>query len=125
MERLEAVKNQHTALNPSPEPDTRSQFTAFACTLDNVTMSCPNNRTIMTTSGVYGWNEACSDCCAPNPGDDCTELVEENRPADWLAIQALCDGQNLCQFETPGTVLGDCSDQTSDYMYIQLIYEQS
>ena len=40
VERLEAVTSrQKTALNPSPELDIRSQFTAFACTLDNVTIS--------------------------------------------------------------------------------------
>ena len=101
-----------------PEPDVRSQFTAVSCTLNVATMSCPNNRTILATSAVYGWNEACGDCCAPNPVSDCTELVEDNSPADWLAIQALCDGQTSCQFETPGTVLGDCSGQTSDYMQL-------
>ena len=126
VERLEAVNSQQTtALNPSPEPDTRSQFTAFACTLSNVNMACPNNRTILTKSGVYGLfyspNSDCSGCCAPNPQYDCTELVEENSPADWLAIQAVCDGQEMCQFEAPGTALGDCSGQLSDYM--QLFYD--
>ena len=126
VERLEAINSRQTAARkPSPEPDIRSQFTAFACTLGNVTIACPNNRTIVMTSAVYGLfdspNSECSGCCAPNPQYDCTELVEENSPADWLAIQALCDGQELCQFETPGTALGDCSSQLSDYM--QLFYD--
>ena len=111
---------QQTTLS-SPEPEIRSQFTAFACTLNVTTMSCPTNRTILTTSAIYGWNGACADCCAPNPHDDCTELVEENSPDDWLAIQALCDAKTSCQFNTPGNALGGCSGQTSDYM--QLFYD--
>ena len=119
VERLEAVSSRHTAaLNPSPEPDTRSQFMAFACTLDVATMACPKNRTILMKSATYGrYDDTCGDCCTPNPELDCTELVEENRPSDWLAIQALCDEQISCQFENPGTVLDDCSDQTSEYMH--------
>ena len=87
---------QQMTLNPQhPEPDTRSQFTAFACTLNTGTMYCPSGRTILTTSGVYGrYNDACDDgCCAPNPMLDCTELVEDNSPSDWLDLQALCDGE--------------------------------
>ena len=127
VEQLEAdnCRQQAAALKPSSEPDTRSQFTAFACTLSNMIMACPSNRTILTTSGVYGLfdspNSDCSGCCAPNPEYDCTELVEENRVSDWLAIQALCDGEASCQFESPGNVLGGCSGQTSDYM--QLFYD--
>ena len=75
VERLEAVNSQQTALNPNPEPDTRSQFTVFACTYDNVTMSCPNDCTILTTSTVYGrFVLPCEDCCAPNPAVDCDIL---------------------------------------------------
>ena len=125
VERLEVVSSRQTATNQSPEPDTRSQFTAFACTLGSMAISCPSNRTILVTSGVYGVfdspNSECTDCCAPNPQYDCTELVEEARPSDWLAIQALCDGQTSCEFENPGTVLDDCSDEASDYM--QLYYD--
>ena len=123
VDQLEAINSQQTAaLNPSPEPDTRSQFTALACTFDVATMSCSNNRTILTTSAVYGrYVETCGDCCAPNPENDCTEIVEENRPSDWLAIQALCDGKTSCQFENPGNALSDCSNELSDYM--QLFYD--
>ena len=123
VERLEAVNSQQTAaLKPSPEPDTRSQFTTFACTLDVVRVTCPINRTILLTSGVYGRHASvCGECCAPNPEYDCTELVEEAQPSDWLAMQALCDGQLSCNFEIVGTVLGDCFDQISDYM--QLFYD--
>ena len=65
-----------------PEPDTRSQFMAFACISGTITLSCPDGRTILTTSANYGQydspNSECTDCCAPNPEYDCTELVEEN-----------------------------------------------
>ena len=126
VERLEAVNCQQiTALNPNPEPDVRSQFTAFACAFENVTISCPKDRTILTTWAVYGLfdgpNSECTGCCAPNPQYDCTEIVEENSPSDWLAIQDLCDGEEVCQFETPGADLGNCSSQLSDYM--QLFYD--
>ena len=126
VERLEAVNShQTTVLKPSPEPDTRSQFTAFACTFDNVTMVCPTGRTILTTSAVYGVydtpDSACTGCCAPNPQFDCTELVEGARPSDWLAIQALCDGQEACQFQNFGTGLIGCESESSDYM--QLFYD--
>ena len=126
VERLEAVNSQQqTHWNSNPEPDTRSQFIAMSYTSTLVTMACPDGRTILTTSAVYGVfdspNSECSGCCAPNPQYDCTELVEENSPSDWLIIQALCDGQELCQFEAPGTALGDCSSQLSDYM--QLFYD--
>ena len=69
------------------EPDTRSQFTAFACTGDTISFACPGNRTILMTTGNYGQHEiTCSDCCAPNQLQDCTEVIEENRPSDWIAI---------------------------------------
>ena len=126
VERLKAVNRKQTALNPSPKPDTRFQFTAFACTSAIVTMSCPNNRTILTTSGVYGLFDSpdseCSGCCAPNPQYDCTEHLEEARPSDWLAIQALCDGESSCQFDNFGTAsLTSCSGEPSEYM--QLYYD--
>ena len=47
--------------------------------------------------------------------------MEENKPSDWLAIQALCDGETSCQFENPGTALADCASELSDYM--QLFYD--
>ena len=125
VERLEAVnsRQQTAALNPSPGPDIRSQFTAFACTGAIASMSCPNGRTIFTTSGVYGlFDSDCSECCAPNPQYDCTELVEESRPSDWLAIQALCDGETSCQFDNLGIAsLTSCSAEPSEY--IQLFYD--
>ena len=54
-----------------PEPDTRSQFMAFACTNDMVKLSCPVGRTILAVSANYGQFDhpyfECTDCCAPNP----------------------------------------------------------
>ena len=109
-----------------PEPDTRSQYMAFACTNDMVTLSCPAGRTILVVSANYGQydspNSECTDCCAPNPEYDCTELVEENRPSDWLAIQALCDNQTSCEFDNPGTSIDVCQEEyLTDYM--QLFYD--
>ena len=107
----------------SPDHGTYTQFTQFSCTADTVTLSCANNRTILTTSANYGqYANNCSACCAPNPGYDCTELVEENRPSDWLAIQALCDGQTSCQFQNLGSIIDSCqAGYQSDY--IQLFFD--
>ena len=117
-----SVNNQQVANLSSHAPDTRSQFTAFACTLDIVIVSCASNRTILITSGVYSrYLKTYDECYSPNPIDDCSESVEEARPSDWLAIKALCDGQESCQFENAGAFLDKCSDDVSDYM--QLFYD--
>ena len=103
----------------APEPETRSQFTAFGCTGDLVTLACPDGRQILTTSAYYGQYSACSDCCAPNPANDCTELVEENRPGDWATIKLLCDSQTSCQIDNLGSVVDECeAGYTSDYMQV-------
>ena len=91
-----------------------------------VTLSCPAGRTILAVTANYGQydnpNSECADCCAPNPEWDCTEVVEENRPSDWLAIQALCDGEESCEFENLGSAIDQCEEgYQSDYM--QLFYD--
>ena len=74
-------------------------FSALACFTDIAQLSCPDNRTINATSGVYGQyidphGFACpNDCCPPNPLYDCTELVYNNAPEDWVTIKLLCDGE--------------------------------
>ena len=109
-----------------PEPATHSQFTAFACTSGIMTLSCPAGRTILTVTANYGQydnpNSECTGCCAPNPLHDCTELVEESRPTDWLGIQLLCDNQTSCEFENLGSAIDQCEEgYQSDYM--QLFYD--
>ena len=105
---------------PDPEPETHTQFTELGCTGATVTLSCPSGRTILTTSANYGqWAIACSDCCAPNPGSDCTELVEENQPIDWAELQLLCDNQTSCEFQNVGSAIDTCEvGYTSDYMQV-------
>ena len=121
-----ALSLERNMTSSDPEPDTRSQFTAFACTNDMVTLSCPGGRTILTVSANYGQynspNSECTDCCAPNPQYDCTEVVAENRPTDWLGIQMLCDNQTFCEFENLGSTISECEQgYLSDYM--QLFYD--
>ena len=102
-------------------PELRTQFTAFACTRANVTLSCASGRNIFTTSGYYGRNHQmdCAQCCGPNPALDCAELIEENRPGEWEAIQSHCDGRNSCQFENQGSTIDGCEvDYQSDYMLV-------
>ena len=108
---------------PNTEPDTHTVFTAFACLDAIVNLTCPSGRTIMTSYANYGqYSHTCSGCCAPNPGYDCTELVEENRPTDWAGIQLLCDNQTSCEFQNLGSVINECeAGYTSDY--IQVFYD--
>ena len=117
---------QNVTSSSDPEPDTYSQFTAFSCTSGMVTLSCPGGRTILTVTANYGQyaspNSECTDCCSPNPLYDCTEVVEENRPSDWLAIQALCDGQESCEFENLGSAINEC-EQSYLSNYMQLFYD--
>ena len=115
--------NKRNMTSPVQRPETHSQYMAFACTNDIVTLSCSTGRTILAVSANYGQYEfSCTGCCAPNPLYDCTELVEENQPSDWLAIQALCNGQESCQFVNPGWNIDQCdASYTSEYM--QLFYD--
>ena len=113
----------HEAAASPGKPDTYTQFTSFACASDVVTLSCPNNRTIFVTSAYYGMHHiACDDCCPPNPQHDCTVLIADHRPSDWLAIKTLCDNQTSCEFENFGSIIDDCEEgYTSDYG--QLFYD--
>ena len=116
---LEATVMAHEP-DKDTEPDPRTVLTAFACLDATVTLTCPSGRTIMTSYANYGQHyHTCSGCCAPNPGYDCTELVEENRPTDWAGIQLLCDNQTSCEFQNLGSVINECeSGYTSDYMQV-------
>ena len=101
--------------------DTRAQFTAFACTTETVTMSCPGGRQIFITSAIYAVYDApystCSECCPPNPAYDCFEAVDESRPADWITLKTECDYQETCEFQNVGSGLDECST-ASDYMQV-------
>ena len=102
-------------------PQRRNQFKAFACTGDVIALTCLNRGgNIMTTTAHYGqYASTCADCCASNPAADCTELVEDNRPSDWLAIKALCDNQTSCQFQNLGSLINTCEvGYQSDYMEV-------
>ena len=101
----------------------------MACVTDLVQMSCPDGRTINATSAVYGQyiyphSFTCtnSDCCPPNPVYDCTELVYDNTPGDWVTIKLLCDGQESCEFENLGTTFRDSCDVGNFADYIQVFY---
>ena len=67
---------------PIQVPETRTQFTAFACTGNDVTLLCPEGRTIQSTSAYYAQYSQCSDCCVPNPAIDCTQLMSQSHPQD-------------------------------------------
>ena len=103
-------------------------FSALTCVTDLVQLSCPNGRTINATSAIYGQyiyphGFACpNDCCPPNPVYDCTELVHDNSPQDWLAIKLLCDGQESCEFQYSGAVFGFSCDVGVIVDYLQIFY---
>ena len=103
-------------------------YSSLGCLSDHVTLSCPAGRTINATSAVYGQyiyphGSACpNDCCPPNPVYDCTELVYDNSPQDWLAIKLLCDGQESCEFNYVGTGFSDSCDVGNFADYIQVFY---
>ena len=110
----------------SPDHEDRSQFTAFACGDDMMTLSCPGNRWIAITKAVYAKYEnpdsACSGCrCPPNPALDCTELIEENHPKAWNDINS-CDQLKVCDVRPTRTVINQCeTNYTADY--VQVFYE--
>ena len=101
--------------------DTRSQYTAFACATETVTMSCPGGRQIFIASAIYAVYDApystCDDCCPPNPEYDCFESVDQNRPADWATLKAQCDYQVACEFQHIGSGIDD-RGESSNYMQV-------
>ena len=103
-------------------------FSSHGCVSGLVQLSCPDGRTINATSAVYGQyiyphGFACpNDCCPPNPAHDCTELVYDNSPQDWLAIKLLCDGQTDCQFSYIGAGFRASCDVANTPDYIQVFY---
>ena len=65
-------------------------YSSYGCLTDVISLSCDDEKTIFVTSADYGkYEQNCDvdvECCSPQ-ADDCTELVEENRPADWVLLQ--------------------------------------
>ena len=64
-------------------------YSNYGCLGDTITLSCDDEKTIFVSSADYGqYALACDDdaCCSPQ-AEDCTELVEENRPADWALLK--------------------------------------
>lgn len=98
--------------------DTR---TGFECNLDIIRLECTGVATINVTSAYYGqYTEACSsECCAPHPTDECTELVEEYHPIDWAILTGYCDGLTVCEFENQGALADTCvSPYMADFLII-------
>ena len=106
-------------------PESYNLFTSIGCLADVLSLSCPDNKTITVTDAVYGkYADTCSGCCAPNPADDCTENVEDNRPGDWLGIEYYCNNQNSCEYQYQGSILHECSEE-SVADYLQIFYDCS
>ena len=95
--------------------------------MQNVSLSCPDNRTIFVTHADYGqFSYTCTQpdvtCCPPHTANDCTESVEESALQDFVALKLLCDNQTSCQFLNQGGVLLSCSDP-NEVDYVRVYYQ--
>ena len=111
----------------SPVPTMHGQYTAYACGKNRMTLSCSRDKWIVVTRAVYGQYDNpstnCSDCrCPPNPAMDCTELMEESYPQDWLAMKTLCDNSKRVEFYPSRHIIDESEDE---YIpdYVQVFYE--
>ena len=128
-QQLEKLSVENQQLRQSrPEraqtsPGKYAQYSELGCISDVLELTCPDEKRIFTTSAVYGkYTFACDDCCPPNPSRDCTELVSENRPEDWIAIKYYCDNKTTCEYENRGSPIDDCQE---NYIadYLQIFYD--
>ena len=93
----------------------------MGCLSDIISLSCLNGGNINITSAIYGqYYYTCSDlCCAPNPEFDCSLLVSDVRPDDWVYLLYLCQNQTECAYEYAGSVIDECEEgYVADYMQI-------
>ena len=73
-------------------------YSNYGCLGDTITLSCDDEKTIFVSSADYGqYALACDDdaCCSPQ-AEDCTELVEDNRPADWALLKVRIHDCRCC-----------------------------
>ena len=96
-------------------------YSAHGCYLGTVSLVCPEGKTILVTSAVYGqFSYECLqtdiECCPPHIVDDCTESMEDAAPGDWLLLKEVCDGQVTCELPMNGGALNTCSaPMSADY----------
>ena len=96
----------------------------IGCSLDYVTLYCPENSTIQVEEAFYGrYATPCDEsCCAPS-GDDCRESMEETAPSDWSLLLQQCNNQSFCQFLNPGRALASCdAGQVTSSHYVIATY---
>ena len=96
---------------PDPQND-------YGCVSDVIRLSCVAG-VIYVTNAKYGmYSTPCTGCCPPN-ATDCTELVSENRPEDWVSLKYQCDNKTSCEFQYRGSVIDQCQEgYIADYMDI-------
>lgn len=98
-----------------------AQYSAFGCANDVITLSCPDERTIVVNTAVYGQHQSLCNisCCPPHPTDDCQEDVSDIRESDWIALKITCDNQTTCDYQYMGALISECAfEYTADYMRI-------
>ena len=95
-------------------------FSEYACTFESMSLNCTGGKNISLLSAYYAqYQGLCTEgCCVPHPAD-CSELMEENAPVDWAALQLACVNQTSCTFTNPGGTVGSCAyPYYSDYAIV-------
>ena len=95
-------------------------YTTLGCANDAITLSCPNDRTIVITKAHWGkYNLECENCCPPNPAYDCTVDMETAEPEFFEFIKFQCDGMTSCNLEYGAYLVNECEfEYTADYEQI-------
>ena len=97
---------------------------AFGCESHNISLSCPENKTIFVDRADYGeYQKECPEntCCLPYP-PDCTELVSENNPAEWVSLKAQCDNTSSCSYLFRGGIFIDECGASEEVDYMNICY---
>ena len=98
-------------------------FTVYACDLHVAQLVCSSG-TINVTNAYYGQYEidSCTSCCAPNVTNECNESMEQNQPANWLALIAACNSRPTCEYQNFGTQLPTCGPPNdADYLAVDYV----
>ena len=103
-------------------------FSAFQCSANDITLSCPNGQDILVSRanyGYYGYTSTQDDlvCKMPYPSGDCVESIEAYFPVDWFALTELCNGKNNCTFPTQVGTMTSCSEDVVYADYTQVWFE--
>ena len=97
--------------------------TSHACLYGVINMACPDGL-VFIVSAEYGQHALeCSDeCCDPDPGDDCTESMEDYYDKGWSDLKLACNYNSQCEFQHTSHAMTSCSQQSlADYLSITYV----